>query len=268
MATLAETPLAPTPASAIGDERFFLRAAIVMALIVVAGFSFQLGMGRSTFASPLRVHAHAIAFMGWVAIYVAQNVLVATGRMALHRRLGWIAAAWMVPMIVLGCLATAGMVRAGRVPFFFRPLQFLVFDPMILFTFVGLTTAAILMRRRTEWHRRLHYCGMSILIGPGISRLLPSPLLQPWAWETVFLLCLIFPLVGIRSDIRRSGRAHPAWRWGISAMLAGAILTEAITYSPVGMALYRAVTAGSPGAAIAPLEFAPPPARPLVTGRR
>jgi len=205
--------------------------------------------------------------MGWVAIYMTQNVLAATDRMALHRRLGWIAAGWMVAMVVLGCVATVGMVRAGHVPFFFRPLQFLAFDPIILFTFVGLTTAAIVMRRRTEWHRRLHYCGMAILTGPAISRLLPSPLLQPWAWEAVFLLCLIFPLVGIRADIRRSGRAHPAWRWGIAAMLVGAVLTEAITYSPLGTALYRRVTAGSPGAAIAPLDFAPPPAGPLIGGR-
>jgi hypothetical protein len=260
MATLAQESL--TPAPAIGDERFFLRSAIVMALIVVAGFSFHLAMGRSTFASPLRVHAHAIFFMGWVAIYLTQNVLVATDRIALHRRLGWIAAAWMVPMIALGCLATVGMVRAGRVPFFFRPQQFLVFDPMILLTFVGLTTAAIVMRRRTDWHRRLHFCGMAILTGPAISRLLPSPLLEPWAWEAVVALCLIFPIVGMRSDIRRSGRAHAAWRWGIGAMLACVVVVEAITYSPVGAALYRAVTAGSPGAKIAPLDFAPPPPAP------
>ena len=45
------------------------------------------------------------------------------------------------------------------------------------------------------------------------------------------------------------------------------MLTEAITYSPLGTALYRAVTAGSPGAAVAPLGFAPPPAGPLMTGR-
>jgi hypothetical protein len=261
MATLAQRPIAPLPAPATGDERFFLHAAIVMALIVVAGFSFHLAMGRSTFAAPLRVHAHAIVFMGWVAIYVVQNVLVASNRIALHRRLGWLAAAWMVPMIVLGCLATVGMVRAGRVPFFFRPQQFLVFDPMMLFTFVGLTTAAIVLRRRTEWHRRLHFCGMSMLLLPAVSRLLPSPLLQPWAWEVTFALCLTFPIVGMWSDVRRSGRAHPAWRWGIAAMLAGAVLIEAITYSPIGAAVYREVTVGSPGAAIAPLDFAPPPAR-------
>src|SRR5687768_4602589 len=131
MATLARDPLQP----ALGDERFFLRGAIVMALLIVVAFSFQLAMGRSTFASPLRVHAHAIVFMGWVAIYLMQNIFVATGRMALHRRLGWVAAAWVPLMIILGIFVTVAMVRRGHVPFFFRPLHFLVFDPANVFAF-------------------------------------------------------------------------------------------------------------------------------------
>ena len=90
MATLAQQPVAP----AAGDERFFLRAAIIMAVTIVSGFSFQYLMGRSTFASPIRVHLHAFFFMGWVAIYLMQNIFVVTGRMQLHRRLGWIAAFW------------------------------------------------------------------------------------------------------------------------------------------------------------------------------
>src|SRR4051812_34218038 len=163
MATLANAPLSP----AAGDERFFLRAAIVMTLTIVAGFSLQLAMGRSSFASPPLVHAHAIVFMGWVVIYLLQNTFVATDRMALHRRLGWLAAAWMVPMLVLGCMVTFAIVRRGHVPFFFKPVQFLVFDPMSLFTFVGLTVAAIALRKQTDWHRRLHFCGMTMLLGPG-----------------------------------------------------------------------------------------------------
>src|SRR3954469_23402092 len=263
MATLAQTP----PASATGDDRFFLRAAIVMALTIAAGFSLQLAMGRSTFHSPPLVHAHAIVFMGWVTLYLLQNIFVATGRMELHRRLGWIATGWIVAMLVLGCLVTVAMVRRGQVPFFFRPLQFLVFDPVSLFTFAGLTTAAIMLRRRTDWHRRLHYCGMSMLLGPAFGRLMPMPLLQPWAWETIFAVTLIFPLVGMWADVRRSGRAHPAWRWGIGTMFVSALLVEAITYSPLGTAIYRATTAGSPGAAVGALDFAPPPAGPLITGR-
>ncbi|MEA3065816.1 MAG: hypothetical protein QOJ27_2268 [Sphingomonadales bacterium] len=263
MATIAET----APVTGAGDDRFFLRAAIVMALVVAAGFSLQLAMGRSTFASPPLVHAHAIVFMGWVTLYLLQNFFVARGNMALHRRLGWIGAGWVVAMVVLGCWATAAMVRRGQVPFFFRPLHFLVFDPMIVFTFAGLTAAAIALRRRTDWHRRLHYCGMSLLIAPAFGRLLPMPMLQPWAFEAMFAAPMVFPIVGILADIRRSGRGHPAWRWGISAMILSLLLTEAITYGPAGGPLYRAVTAGSPGAAVPPLDFAAPPAGPLMTGR-
>jgi hypothetical protein len=263
LATLAAT----SPAFAPNDDRFFLRAAIVMALVIVAGFSVQLAMGRSTFASPPLVHAHAIVFMGWVALFLMQNIFVATGNMALHRRLGWIGAGWIVAMLVLGCLVTAAMVRRGQVPFFFRPLHFLVFDPVSLFAFFGLTVAAIRLRRRTDWHRRLHFCGMALLLSPAFGRLLPMPLLVPWAYESVFAAGMVFPLVGIWADLRRSGRVHPAWFWGVAAMLGSLLVTEAVTYSPAGPAVYRAVTAGSPGAAIAPLDFPPPPAGPLITGR-
>ena len=263
MATLAQ----PAPAQSIGDERFFLKSAIVMALFIVAGFSFQLAMGRSTFASPLRVHIHAVLFMGWVAIYLTQNILVSTGRIHLHRRLGWLAAAWMVAMVVSGHLVTIAMVRAGTVPFFFQPLHFLIFDPVALLTFAGLTTAAILLRRRTEWHRRLHFCGMTILLAPAFGRLLPLPLLQPWSWEATVAVTLLFPLVGAWLDLRRGGRVHPGWWWGIATILASFLATQAITYGPLGTAIYDSVTAGSPGAAVPPLEFAPPPEGLLVTGR-
>jgi hypothetical protein len=205
--------------------------------------------------------------MGWVAIYLTQNLLIGSGRVDIHRKLGWIALGWIFPMVLLGCLVTLAMVRRGQVPFFFRPLQFLVFDPMTLFTFAGLTLAAVAMRRQTDWHRRLHFCGMSLLLGPAFGRLLPLPLLQPWAWEAAFAATLLFPAAGMVADLRRSGRVHPAWRYGVGAMLASFVLTEAITYSPVGTALYRLVTAGSPGAAVPPLDFAPPPPTALVTGR-
>ena len=263
MATIAEAPRI----GLVPDERFFLRASFAMALVIAAGFSLQLATGRSSFSSPPLVHAHAIVFMGWVTLYVLQNAFVATGNIALHRKLGWIGSFWVVAMVVLGCLVTVAMARRGQVPFFFRPLHFLVFDPMTVFAFAGLTYAAIALRRRTDWHRRLHFCGMSLLLGPGFGRLLPMPLLQPWAFEATFAALMLFPLAGVIADLRRNGRVHPAWRWGIGVMLGALLLTEAITYSPVGTALYRAVVAGSPGAAVPPLDFAAPPAGPQITGR-
>ena len=263
MATLAEPPLRRT-----GDEQFFFRAAVVMTVTIVSAFAFQYLMGRSTFASPLRVHLHAFFFMGWVGIYLLQNFFVATRRMHLHRRLGWIGAVWIVPMVIMGSVVTVAIVRHAHVPFFFRPLHFLVFDPITVLTFAGLTATAILLRRRTEWHRRLHFCAMSMLLIPAFGRLLPMPLMQPWGFEGAFGASLAFPFVGVWSDVRRNGGVHPAWRWGIATMVGALVLIEAITYSPLGLSIYKVVTAGSAGAAVAPLDFAPPPAGPLVTGRQ
>jgi hypothetical protein len=263
MATIAGRSLSASRS----DDGLFLGGAIAMTLVIVCGFSLQLAAGRSTFSSPLLVHAHAVVFMGWVALYLLQNIFVATGRMTLHRKLGWIATGWMVAMLVLGCAVTLAMARRGQVPFFFRPLHFLVFDPLSLFTFVGLTTAAIILRRQTDWHRRLHFCGMSMLLAPGFGRLLPLPLLAPWAWEATFAASLLFPLAAVAVDVRRTGRVHPAWTWGVATIFAFFVLVEGITYSPIGTAFYDAVTAGSPGAKIPPLEFAAPPAGGLITGR-
>jgi hypothetical protein len=263
MATLAQDQAFP----ATGDERFFLKCAIAFAVIIAAGFSFQLAMGRSTFASPVRVHIHALLFMGWMTIFLLQNILVSTGRVDLHRKLGWIAAGWMVAMVVSGFVVTVAMVRNGVVPFFFRPLQFLIFDPATILAFAGLTVAAVNLRRQTDWHRRLHVSGMALLLGPAFGRLLPMPFLPPYAWEVTFLVCLLVFVTIIALDSRRRGSVHPAWKRGLTVWLATFVAIEALTYSPAGLAIYDRVTTGYPGANVDPLAFPPPPEGPLMTGR-
>lgn len=243
----------------VRDDRFFLLGAFVMAAAVVAGFGLKLALGRSSFSAPLVVHAHGIIAMGWVALYLAQNILAANGNMALHRRLGWIAAAWLVPMLASGIAVTVAAVQRGRVPFFFLPQQFLVFDPMTLVAFAALTIAAIALHRRTDWHRRLHFCGTAMVIAPAFGRLLPLPMLRPYAFEATMAAVLLFPIAGVVADLRRRGRVHPAWLAGLATMLGAILLIEAMAYGPVGAALYARATAGTPGAQVAPLAFGPPP---------
>ena len=60
---------------------------------------------------------------------------------------------------------------------------------------------------------------------------------------------------------------HPAWHWGFAVLIGAFVLIEAITYSPLGLWIYDAVTAGSAGASVQPLDFRPPQAGPLITGR-
>ena len=246
-------------ASTISDNRFFMGVALAMALVIVAGFSMQFVMSRSTFAAPPLVHLHGLAFMGWVLLFVTQARLATAGPLMLHRKLGWIAAGWVVLLVVMGLAITAYVAMAGTAPFFFRPQYFLIANPLTLACFALLTASAIHLRRRSDWHKRLHICGMASIIGPGFGRLLPMPLMGPHAFDIAVLAGLMFPLAGMARDLRREGRVHPAWLWGTLAIVAIIPLAHLVAYSPVGEAIYASVTDGNPGANIPGLEFAPPP---------
>jgi len=241
--------------------------AVAMALVIVAGFSVQFLMGRSTVHSPLVVHAHALTFMGWVAIFTVQATLGARGMIEQHRRLGRLARAWLVLMIVMGFVVTVRMVRNGNVPFFFRPQHFLIFDPLNVLVFAVFVLFAVSMRHRTDWHSRLQLGAMALLMGPAFGRLLPIPLLVPYAYEASAAACVTFPLIGMGIDLKRTGRAHPAWLVTLGVLAAMVLVGDAITYSPLGDKLYQLATAGSAGAEIPGLEFGSPPSGGLITGR-
>ncbi len=241
------------------DDRFFLIMAIVMAFTLVAGFSVQLAAGRSSFAAPPIVHLHALTFFGWTFFYVVQTALGTSKSQVLHRRLGWVGAFWTLALVVVGIATTVVMVRRGGAPFFFTPAGFLFMNGLSVLTFAGLMAGGIALRRRTDWHRRLIFCGMALLTGPGWGRLLPMPFLIPWAVWVVFGAIMIFPVIGVIADIRRSGRVHRAWWVGIGVMVASHLLSVLLPYSTAGHALYGLVTAGSPGATAAPLAYPPFP---------
>lgn len=262
MATIAASYDEP-----LRDERFFSNLAIVMAMVVVAGFSIQFLMGRSTFASPLRVHAHAVLFMGWVAIFVTQANLATRGPLGLHRRLGWLALGWIALMMVAAMVVIVAMTRNGTVPFFFQPQHFLFADPLTLVCFVAMTAFAVRKRRETDWHARLHIGAMTLLTGPAFGRLLPMPLLTPWAFEAAGLATTTFLFAGMVRDWRRSRAIHPAWWFGFAALAVNLVGAQLLAHSPVGDAVYRAVVAGYPGEHVAGMEFPPPPVSTLRTGR-
>lgn len=237
------------------DERFFLTMALVMATVIVAGFSTNLLLGRSSFAAPLLHHIHAVIFFGWVTLYLTQNLLTARGSLALHRRLGWLSLAWVPAMILVGLLVILDSVQSRGGPPFFALNEFLIANTLALFCFAGLVAAAIVNRRRTAWHRRLMFCSMAMLTGPGWGRLLPTPLFIPWSWWVVgFAAPAIFPLIGMFADRRRNGRVHPAWWWGLGAVVAVHLIAEIIAFSPLGLAITHAVVDGTPGGA---RDFAP-----------
>jgi len=222
--------------------------ACLMAAVLVAGFGLNVVLGRSSFGSPLIVHVHAFVFFGWVVLYVVQNALILTGNRPYHRQLGWLALLWIPAMVVLGTVMTLHSLRTTGGPFFFDQNEFLFGNPLGIVAFAGLAGWAIAVRANTGWHRRLMFCAMAALTGPGFGRLLPMPLLIPWGWWVSNLMPLLFPLIGMLADRRRTGSVHPAWYCGVAVILAVLIAIDLLAYSPMGVSLTERVLAGTPGA--------------------
>ena len=241
-------------------DGFFRTLAVLMALTVVAGFTLQFARGFSSLSARPLVHIHGIAFMGWVAIFVMQSWLATRGPIALHRRLGWFGAFWVVILVIMGCWITVDVIQRGTTPFFFQPQHFLIGNPLSALVFAGLVYSAIRLRRQSDWHMRLQICAMTTIMGPAFGRILSMPFLIPYAFEAAGIAGMAFAIAGMIRDRRKYGRVHPAWYWGLGAFLAVIPVTHIVANSTIGDALYAAVTAGHPGADIPAMEYpAPPP---------
>jgi hypothetical protein len=242
-----------------GEARFFFTMACVMAATIVAGFLFNIIAGRSSFSLPWVVHFHAWAMMGWVGLYLTQNFLVFSDNVALHRRLGWLSTVMVPAVLVMGFTITRWTMQTRGGPPFFDQNQFLISNPLHLTGMAALVAWAVTVRRNTGWHRRLMYCAFAMLLGPGVGRLVPAPLLIPYAWYlTAVLPPILFIGVGILADMRRYGRAHPAWFWGMGVLLGIQLVADLFAYSPLGYQFTEWFLAGTPGAERAMEAFVPP----------
>lgn len=244
MATAAEGGALPR-----SEERFFFKLAATIAFVLVTGFALNLAMGRSTFAVPLAYHLHAAVFFGWIALFVTQSSLVAKGNMALHRRLGWLSVIWIPGMVIMGLIITVTSLRRTGGPFFFDANEFMIGNPIGLLTFAALAGGAILLRRKTDWHRRLMISSMAAISGPGFGRILPTPLMVPWAWEISNAVGIVFIFAGMIRDKRHTGKIHHAWFVGLAACLGWIAVGELLAYTDWGIALTKSVMEGYPGAA-------------------
>lgn len=182
--------------------------------------------------------------MGWVGFFTLQVILATRGSQALHRRLGWISLAYVPAILASGTATIVRVMQLGTTPPMWTPGYFLVMNMMALVGFVALTGAAVALRRRTDWHRRLMICGMAALLVTPVNRWMPVPVLFAVMSLASSLVILLFPLAGMVRDKRLSGRVHPAWAWGLAALAVTGIATEVVGRSALAGAAVAAITAG------------------------
>ena len=161
-------------------------------------------------------------------------------------------------MVAAGITIMIVVARRTGGPFFFAVNEFLISNVALLLCFGGLALWALRVSRYQGWHRRLMLVALTVLTGPGVGRLLPMPLMLPYSWTISFFVTLLFPAIAMAVDLRRRGRVHPAYLWGVAiyaGTFAGSML---LAFSPLGEAITQQVIAGTPGAERPMEAFLPP----------
>lgn len=199
------------PHSFRSDQQFFTRMATFVALFVVFGFVQFAARGMVNFgAIPWWVHLHAAAMISWLGLFVTQNVLAGRGNLLLHRQLGWIGLALALIIAPLGAYSGRMAITLDRVPPFFPDPFFLALTSVEAISFALIVIAAILLRRRTQWHRRLLLVGTVVIMEPGLGRILPMPFMGNWGEWVVLVVQLMVLAVAFRHDRQVRGAVHPA----------------------------------------------------------
>lgn len=214
-------------------RRFYLIMSLVMAATIVAGFSQTV---PDDFAAhpglPLLLHVHGAVFTLWVMLIVAQPVLIAQGAIQRHRQLGLLGAALAGAMVIMGLAATVFAIRYHRVPSFFPVGVFLVMNGLGVVIFGGLVTAAVRLRSRPDWHKRLMICATVSILGPGLGRFLPMDSFGAFAPLVMFGVIGLYALAGPIHDLFTIRRVHPAYLWGVAAILAGDLAIGPLAFAP------------------------------------
>jgi len=207
------------------EHRYFSAAAYTVAIIVLAGFIplYTIRILRHDPNLILLVHAHGLVMASWIALFLTQTLLIARHRVALHRRLGVFGAvlALFVLLVGLPTLAHAAARRSHDVHSARFLWMLIAFDGLALLVFAGLVGAALILRRRGDFHKRLMLLATLSLLGPAFGRLTSyAKGLHGDSDPGVLFLCVGIVIACAAIDRARSRRLHPAFLWGGSFVIA------------------------------------------------
>lgn len=241
MATLAGTipakterrdHLSGTPRAHALDRWIYVITAASFVAIVLAGFipssiqklaAVEAGQ-RPPF--PAILHVHAVLMGSFLLLLLAQTVLVATGRCALHKRLG-LASMVIAPAIVIagfilvpttyhglwGAMQAAPAEARGQIAGIINHvenimlLQWRIGILFPLFLIIGLRARG----RDDGLHKRMMILATAMALPAGIDRI-------PWLWHSMpasplspdlYTLLAVSPMLAW--DVIRNGYLHRAW---------------------------------------------------------
>lgn len=203
------------------DRRFFIAIAIFFALLTFAGFSrsFYLHGLFKMPAPSLFLQIHGAIMTGWIVLLLGQALLIAYGHIAWHRLLGYAGALYALLIIPVGCMATfAAAEREVRAHSAFVPSQLNVLglELMQLSLFASFVGAAVLLRNRAAYHKRLIVIATLCILPNTIVRL---TLLTDNAFLStnvgILTVWTMSALGVVAVDALRTRKLHKAFAWSM-----------------------------------------------------
>jgi hypothetical protein len=202
-------------------------------------------------AFALIVHFHAVVFVSWLILFTVQIFLVRTKRLSLHKRLGF-ALIWLAGLMAILGPATALTVQHRGLADPNSDPAFLSVQFTDILAFVGLTTAAILLRKAPAAHKRLILLGTLYITDAGFARWLADPWLHIlgfgfWPfWIALYSGSnLLVVLAGVYDLVTRR-RLHPAYLFGITWIFANQMLAMSLYFSPGWLGCAKRIIAAWP----------------------
>lgn len=212
---------------------FYLVMLLIMVAIVAAGFSQTVPDDFApTPGLPLLLHVHGAVFTCWAALMIVQPSLVVAGNVRRHIQLGVLGAVLAAGMVVMAVAATLFAIGHHFVPVFFPKPIFLVQNIVIILVFAALFTGAFALRHQAEWHKRLMYCACASIISPGLGRFLPMDQFGAAAPLVLYGVNDLVLLAGPIADLVVRRRVHPAYLWGLGALISAEIAIPLIAFTP------------------------------------
>jgi hypothetical protein len=212
------------------QRNFYLCAALLVAAIVAFGFGHTIGpkLLHPPSPRPPILYVHVAICASWVVLFIVQTTLVRNYLVGWHRRIGLFGIALGSALPIVGTVTAVTMTRLNFIAGESDAPAFLVLDVYYMIAFALIFGAAVLLRPRPEYHRRLMFLATCTLTVAAFARF---PGLPVGSWD-VCVDALI--ACGVARDWIVDGSVHPVYRYVLPLLIAGQIGANSIYFTNAG----------------------------------
>lgn len=203
---------------------FFVGMAIIFPVIAFFGFfpSFQ-SMQEGTLQVHWLTHIHSAIMTGWLLLYLTQTMLVATGNLRIHRRLGILSFVLGILVFIVMGLVSFHILIVNHPPEgnFLFDLLLIDFYEMLCFA-LFFTWGMRLRKKSSSAHKRLLTLATFILLTAAVDRIqrnnaFPSLGMGYPAFSFMYLDILLIPI--FLYDIIMLKRMHKITLFGTAVII-------------------------------------------------